>query len=391
MDRILIPFRQNKLLNSLFLSNIFVSFHYALVIYTNSSLLKIYFTESQISSLYVIGSILNVILLLNVSKILERISNYAFASLVILIELLAVFGLVFFSTPLLVAICFVTHLTAISVLLFSMDVFVESVSNDETITGSIRGTYLTITNIMIVLAPLSISFLIKGSDYSLVYIISSLLMIPLYFLIKKFKYVKEIKIHHIKIQQTVREYIKSKDLYNIFIAHTLLQLFYGFMVIYMPIYLQKYIQFSWSEIGVIFTIMLLPFVLFELPVGEMADDKYGEKEFLTIGFLIMGLFTLVISFLVVKSFWIWAVILFMTRVGASLVEVSTESYFFKKVTKEQTDVISLFRVSRPLALVLAPIIATVALQFISFQYIFVLVGTIMLIGTHYSLALKDTK
>ncbi|KND48786.1 MAG: hypothetical protein AB198_01040 [Parcubacteria bacterium C7867-003] len=391
MDRILIPFRQNKLLNSLFLSNIFVSFHYALVIYTNSSLLKIYFSESQISSLYVIGSILNVILLLNVSKILERISNYAFASLVILVELLAVFGLVFFSTPLLIAICFVTHLTAISVLLFSMDVFVESVSNDETITGSIRGTYLTITNIMIVLAPLSISFLIKDSDYSLVYIISSLLMIPLYFLIKKFKYVKEIKIHHIKIQQTVKEYIKSKDLYNIFVSHTLLQLFYGFMVIYMPIHLQQYIQFSWAEIGVIFTIMLLPFVIFELPVGEMADDKYGEKEFLTIGFIIMGLFTLIISFMTVKSFWTWAVILFMTRVGASLVEISTESYFFKKVTKEQTDVISLFRVSRPLALVLAPIIATVALQFISFQYIFVLVGIIMLTGTYCSLALKDTK
>jgi MFS family permease len=163
------------------------------------------------------------------------------------------------------------------------------------------------------------------------------------------------------------------------------------MVIYMPIYLEQYIGFNWSEIGIIFTIMLIPFVIFELPVGELADDKYGEKEFLTIGFVIMGFFTLVMSFITVKSFWLWSTILFITRIGASLVEVSTESYFFKKVDKSRTDVISLFRVSRPLALVMAPVVATVALGFIPFQYIFIVIGSIMIVGTHYSLALKDTK
>jgi MFS family permease len=167
--------------------------------------------------------------------------------------------------------------------------------------------------------------------------------------------------------------------------------FYGFMVIYTPLYLEKYIGFAWSEIGIIFTIMLLPFVIFELPVGELADDKYGEKEFMTIGFAIMGLFTLVISFITVKSFWLWAIILFITRIGASLVEVSTESYFFKKVNKKRTDVVSLFRISRPLALVIAPVIATVAFGFIPFKYIFIIVGSIMIVGTHYSLALRDTK
>ncbi|TSC70066.1 MAG: Uncharacterized protein CEO12_563 [Parcubacteria group bacterium Gr01-1014_46] len=391
MDRILLPFRQNKLLNSLFLSNTFISFHYALVIYLNSSFLSKFFSETQISALYIIGSLVNVLILLNASKILEKISNYRFATIVILLEFLAVFGLVFPTTALVAGISFMIHLSAISILLFNMDVFVESVSNDESITGSIRGTYLTITNVMIVLAPLSIAFLVKNGSYSLVYILSALLMIPMYFSIRKFKFIKEVKMHHIRVKETLSEYLVNKNLYNIFISHTLLQLFYGFMVIYTPLYLEKYIGFSWSEIGVIFTIMLLPFVLFELPVGEMADDKYGEKEFLTIGLIIMGIFTLIISFITLKNFWVWAVLLFITRVGASLVEVSTESYFFKQVKKEQTDVISLFRVSRPLALVLAPVIATILLQFISFQYIFIFVGIIMILGTRYSLALKDTR
>lgn len=391
MDRVLLPFKQNKLLNTLFLSNIFVSFHYALVIYLNSSFLSNYFEDSQISTLYIIGSILNVVILLNASKILEKVSNYKFSLYTIGIEFTAILCLAFTNSPFLIALSFITHLSAISTLLFNLDVFVESVSDDESLTGSIRGTYLTITNIMIVLAPLSISFLLANGNYSSVYILSALLLIPLYLIVRKFKHVNEAKMHHIEIQKTVGEYINDRNLYNVFVSHTLLQLFYGFMVIYTPLYLEKYIGFAWSEIGIIFTIMLLPFVIFELPVGELADDKYGEKEFMTIGFAIMGLFTLVISFITVKSFWLWAIILFITRIGASLVEVSTESYFFKKVNKKRTDVVSLFRISRPLALVIAPVIATVAFGFIPFKYIFIIVGSIMIVGTHYSLALRDTK
>ncbi|KKR45873.1 MAG: Glucose/galactose transporter [Parcubacteria group bacterium GW2011_GWA2_40_14] len=163
------------------------------------------------------------------------------------------------------------------------------------------------------------------------------------------------------------------------------------MVVYVPLYLEKYIGFSWTEIGIMFTIMLLPFVLFELPVGELEDRKYGEREFLTIGFVIMGLSTLFISFITLKSFWIWTTILFITRIGASFVEISTESYFFKHVNQEKPDVISFFRITRPLSFIVGPVIATIALQFMPFQYIFIVIGICMILGAHYSLALTDTK
>lgn len=389
MDRVLLPFKQNKLLNRLFLANVFVSYHYALVIYLNSSLLNKFFSETQISSLYVVGSIVNVLLLLNASKILEKISNYRFAIYSTIIEFLAIFGLFASSTPILIAIYFILHLSAISILLFNMDVFVESATFDESMTGSIRGAYLTITNIMIVVAPFSISFLVNDGNYSLVYILSALLMIPFYFSIKKFQLLKEMKMVHIKITETVKKYVGNKDLYNIFVIHALLQLFYGFMVIYTPLYLSKYIGFSWSEIGMIFTIMLLPFVIFELPLGELEDGVYKEREFLTIGLNIMGIATLIISFVTIKHFWFWAILLFITRIGASFVEISAESYFFKRVSKTETDVIGIFRMGRPLALILAPSIATVALGLIPFQYIFIVVGAIMIIGSKYSIALKN--
>jgi MFS family permease len=272
-----------------------------------------------------------------------------------------------------------------------MDVYVESVSKDKSIVGEIRATYLTIANATIVLAPIFIALIVTDSVYSYIYLLSSISILPLYFLIKKFNDVEYKPVAHMQIRQAVMDYMKDVDLYNVFVAQFILQLFYAFMIVYTPLYLQKYIGFSWSEIGVIFTIMLLPFILFELPVGELSDSKYGEKEFMTIGFVIMGLSTLFISFITVKIFWMWAAILFITRIGASFVEISVETYFFKKVDDTKTNVVSLFRVARPISFIIAPILATIAFQFIEFQYIFILIGLAMIFGTRYSMALNDTK
>lgn len=393
MDKLLLPFRQGKLLNTLFLSNIFISFHYALIIYVNSSFLDTFFSETQVSSLYIIGSIINTILLLNASRILAKIGIYKFASYAVFIEFLSILGMAVSTAPFLVGLFFLTHLVIISLLLFNMDMYIEEASKNEGLTGSIRGTYLTITNITIVIAPSLVALLLFNDNYSLVYLTSCLLMIPLYYFFKRLKDVPTPLVQHIKIKETLSEYIKNKNLYNIFASNFLLQLFYAYMVIYMPLYLhsEKYIGFSWPEIGLIFTIMLVPFVLFELPIGEMADEKYGEQEFLTIGFVIMGLSTLFISFVTVKVFWIWASLLFITRIGASFVEISSESYFFKQVNPDKSDVISFFRISRPLSFIVAPVLATITLQFIPFQYIFILIGSLMILGTKYSLAIEDTK
>jgi len=390
MDRLLSPFRQSKLLNTLFLSNVFLGFHYALIIYVNSSLLSNFFDETHISSLYIIGSVVTTGVLISASRILEKIGLYRFAFYTLILELLSTVGMFISSSPFLIGTYFLLHHVIISIVYFNMDIFIEKVSPDKTLTGSIRATYLTIANLTIIIAPTVVSFLVLGSYYGYVYLLSSLFIIPVFYLISKFKKIETGAQKHINVRETVATYIKNSDLFNVFISNFMLQMFYAYMVVYMPIYLSKYIGFSWSEIGIIFTIMLLPFILFELPIGEMEDAKYGEKEFLTIGLIIMGLATIFISFITVKVFWIWATVLFITRIGASFVEISSESYFFKKIDPEKSDMISFFRIARPLSFIIAPITVTIALQFIPFQYIFIFVGSLMILGVKYSLALKDT-
>ncbi|MEQ1499750.1 MAG: MFS transporter [Parcubacteria group bacterium] len=391
MDKLLVPFRQGKLLNTLFLANIFISLHYALIVYVNSSFLSNFFSETQVSALYIMGAVMEIILLINASKILQKLGSYKFITLTIILELLSLVGILSTTSSFFVSFYFLIHIFSVSLIAFNMDVFIEAISQNEESTGGIRGSYLTLSNIAFVLSPLIVAFIVTDSDYTFVYLLSATLLIPLFSLMKKLKKVSPPNIKHIDVRQTISEYTKDKDLYNIFFCQFTLQMFYSYMIIYVPIYLKNNIGFSWEEIGIMFTIMLLPFVLFELPVGELEDMKYGEKEFLTGGFAIMSMATVFISFVTVKVFWIWAFILFVSRIGASLVEISTESYFFKHVDKDKTDIISFFRITRPLSYIVTPVLATIALQFMPFQYIFIVIGGIVIIGAHYSMDLRDTK
>ena len=189
----------------------------------------------------------------------------------------------------------------------------------------------------------------------------------------------------------LKEVYQWKDIWNISVARFILEIFYVWMVVYTPIYLNQYIHLPWSHIGILFTIMLLPFALFEYPIGKLADKLCGEKEIITIGFIIMSLATVSISFITTQSFVLWAVVLFLTRTGASLVEITTESYFFKHVNSKDVQDIAMFRSSRPISYIMAPAIAGTLLFFIPHNYLYLILGIGVMFGIKYTLALRDTK
>jgi MFS family permease len=150
-------------------------------------------------------------------------------------------------------------------------------------------------------------------------------------------------------------------------------------------------KFSWQSIGSIYAFMLLPFVLLSYPLGKLSD-KLGEKNILIIGFLIGTLATLSIPLITLPVAWIFAIVLFFTRVGASTIEVMSESYFFKIVKEEDADEIAFFRNTRAVAFLIAPAIATLLLIFVpSFQYLFYVLGAVLLIGLWITLRMEDVK
>ena len=154
------------------------------------------------------------------------------------------------------------------------------------------------------------------------------------------------------------------------------------MVIYTPIYLASHLGFSWGEIGIIFAIMLTPFVILPFPLGKLSD-KIGERKMLMFGFAVTALATVSIFFITQHAVWVWALILFATRIGAAIIEIMSDTYFFKHITSANDEFIGIYRNSAPLSYVLAPLVAFVIFYFTpTFNYIFLVLGAIMFYGVY---------
>lgn len=136
-------------------------------------------------------------------------------------------------------------------------------------------------------------------------------------LIVFFKHFKDPRYTQIPLFPTLQKMWRTSALRYIFILNMVLRVFYAVMVIYMGIYLHTTLALSWGSIGIIFTIMLLPFALFEFPLGYLADKRFGEKEMLVVGLIITGVSTAFLPWITSTSIVVWSIALLMTRIGAS--------------------------------------------------------------------------
>jgi len=372
---------RNKKFLPIYLSSLLIAFHYGLVLYIESSFLETFFSQTETALLYCFGAILFLIFLLT-SETVKVVSAKKTFFVFVILEAIATSILAFSSSPTFIAFGFVLAQGAVGFLAYLMDVFLEKEMQNEATTGEVRGIFLTFANVAIMLAPLITGFLLSDGNYRKIFLASLLTLLPVLFL----RFDKQIEKHsmprnHGAIPTTLK--------LAIFLSF-ILQFFYAWMVVWSPIYLHQVIGFTWPVIGVMFSIMLLPFVLFELPLGELEDKMFGEKEIMAGGFLLAGIATASLSLIGGASFILWALVLFLTRTGASAIEISTESYFFKHVTGGDTSIIGIFRLVRPIALV-APLIGALFIKLVGFGPSFIVLGAILIFSAFVAMRLKDTR
>ncbi|MFA6339011.1 MAG: MFS transporter [Candidatus Paceibacterota bacterium] len=382
---------ENGFLLTLYIATFFLSFHYYFVFFINSTFLSTFIPDQYVGFAYAAAAIINVFLFLSAPKLLQRYGNFKFFMVLLFLEATSLLGLAFGKTLGIVAPLFLIHFATNPLLIFGIDIFLKKYSKEKNV-GRIRGVYLTMLNLPVIVAPFISGIILDKYSFSYLYITAFILVIPLFLLIYfKFKNFEDESYQEISIFKTLKKVGKNQDIFDIIANTFLLNFFYSWMAIYVPIYLVQFVHFTWTEIGIMFSIMLTPFVLFQYPLGYLADKKLGEKEILITGSIIAGISTLAIPFIRENNFILWTVILFATRTGASFIELGTESYFFKKIKKDDVNLISLFRMLRELPYIISPIIAFFVLAFLSFQYIFIVLGLLMLLGVYYAFALKDTR
>lgn len=202
---------------------------------------------------------------------------------------------------------------------------------------------------------------------------------------------KEAKYQYEKIGTAIRKTWLNKNLRGTFFIALLLQIFYNTAIIYLPIYLHQNLGIDWSQLGIMFSIMLIPFLIFEIPAGIIADKYIGEKEIWFFGFFVLILSLLLFFFVKTTNFWTWTIILFLSRIGAALIEAMRESYFFKLVDAKDVSFINVFRISKPLGYIIGPLIAIAVLAFLPIHYIFLIIAIISLSGFYFIYSIQDTK
>ena len=285
---------------------------------------------------------------------------------------------------------FILNTVFIALILLIFDLIIEHNTKQQN-EGEVRGTFLTFTNIALIIAPLVAGYMLSGGEYQDIYFMGALILIPFIFLIRNFKHFEDPEYHKINIWGTLSCIRGHKNLYNIFMTQFIMRFFFSWMVIYMPIYLHMEMGFSWSAIGTMTAIILLPYALLEYPAGRIADKYLGEKELLMFGFFLGGLATIYTSFITVASFLAWTVALFLGRAGMSLVEIMSESYFFKHVNEDDSNTIRFFRITRPVAYVIGPLLGTLIVAFMPLQYLWVVAGLILFSGILFARRIEDTK
>jgi len=375
-----------------YILSVLLTLHVAVPVFVNSTFLSLFLHEDVLGLIYSAGSILTILSLVAASYSLEKFGNYRTTMLLIAIQIMALLGLILWKEPMFLIFAFLIHFILSTVIGFNADIFLEKYSKDAS-TGATRGLAYSLMSISWVIAPLLAGFLIGDTEnYWLVYVTSILFLIPAVLVLKNALHgFKDSRYHHLSFYKDILDVVKTKDKRYIFLSGLMLKLFFAWMVIYTPIYLHQHIGFNFKEIGFIFAIMTFAYVIFEWPIGQLADKKLGEKELLATGFIVIAMATGYLSFITEANLLLWAFILFLTRTGAAMVEVTTESYFFKKIDSSDTDDIGFWRMLRPVAYLIAPLLVSPFLLIFDFQYIFLAIGIIMLLGTVFALQIKDTK
>lgn len=391
---------------SIYVVTFFTTLHYAFTVYVTSTILETFVGSVSVGAMYSFAAICSIFFLSSATYLERRfgLAKLTKATLLGNIVGTATIGVAaaalstgnytlingYPSLAILAVPAFFVLESAVLGMRVLIDTYLEHFSVNST-TGLIRATYLTVINLVFVFSPFIAGRLVDNYGHAMLFAVAAMFNIISYLVYAI--WMSKLPVAHFKhmgLVKTIRGLRHNRNISFILCSVFLLELFYVLMVIYTPIYLNTTLGFDWGTIGKIFSFMLLPFVLLQLPLGKIADKRLGEQEILIAGFLVAGIFTSALALTSSRSAVVWALLLFGTRVGASMIEVMNETYFFKKISDKDLALMSFFRHLAAIAMLVGPAISTLFVSFLPFHYIFLLMGLLMFSGVYFVSQIEDT-
>ena len=373
----------------------FLGFAFGITVALLAYIISSYFQEvigsDNVSIFYICIFSVILVLLFKLNRIIENVGRAKTLMILIVIQIGVLFALQFFEVSWIGAIFLMIYYVLYGIIWVVLDIILEAYSEDEK-TGRVRGAYLSVLNLGFLIGPLISTYLLDTYGFHIIFTITTVLYVLIFLAV--FVALNDIRGHVVKrnlsTKKIFHKFRSNKNLVHVYGASFALRFFYAAMVIYMPLYLRS-IDVSWSEIGIMFSIMLIPFSIIQYPAGILADKKFGEKEMLMIGFMIMALSLVFMYFFNEPSFVFWAMILFISRVGAALVESMLDSYFYKQINENDIAIINFFRTTRAVAYIVGSFFIGIILAFVDdLNLVFFAAFIILVLGIVFVAFLEDT-
>lgn len=381
---------EKKKVNLISFISFLMGFSQAMLIYVMAYYFKIAAGTEDIGIFYFISYGIILVVLLNLHKIVRKLGKSNVFYFSILISIICAVLLVFTNPSIWGMVILMSYIIFINLGWVSLDVILESFSTDK-MSGRIRGLHLTVINAGYLIGPFLSTEVLEKFNFHGIFVFllffNSLVLVLSLIGVRNVNHKFEARLN---VKDVLRKVFSRKDILKVYYIAFALDFFYALLVIYTSIYLLNQ-GMSWSQIGIIFTIMLIPFVILQYLVGFLADKKLGEKEMLVFSVIFMAISTGTIYFINSSSIWIWGMILLATRIGAAMLEVLRDSYFYKKIDGHDVDLINFFRTSMPVGYMLATGISFPLLLIFPLKSVFLLVSIIVLSALIPVFLLKDNK
>lgn len=374
----------------------FYALYYAIPLFLASTFLSSFVDERWFGLVYGISGVLSVFMAFEASKYLNILSNYRTSIGAMIGAFIATLGLAHVpnDAPLLAVTFFIIQQISLNLLWLCLNISLEEISKQNE-TGSVRGLFLTLTNLGILLAPMIAGILYNLYGFRGVYLTAAFFLLPLFWIhINYTRSIREPKYTDVSLTSTLRTLSKKADVFRIIIAQLVLASFYGVMILYSGLYITENTTITMDRfLAVIMPIALTPFVIFPYGLGKIADLIWGEKEILTIGLLIIGVICITIPFISSNSIVVWAFVLFMSRVGASFVESMASIYFYKKVHHSEAGLITLFNNVGSVSMIFVPVIASILMGVYGLPMgaLFTIIGIVALASLSIISKIHDTR
>lgn len=379
---------------ALSLGNFFCALQFFLVLYVLAPFLATFMPAEATGLVIAAGSLLTLLSFPFVPRLVRAVGARSLFLVLLALSFTALvllsFGPQLWSVVLLIAIfCAVQPLIA-----YLLDLLLEATVKAEEATGRLRTAFITCANLALVAAPLLVGFLLGSSNaYERLFLIAGLSLIPAFLLLCCVRIPKHASPHFASMRQVLTCLLKDKDVFAVGVANMTLQFFYHIAPFFVPLYLHNVLGIPWSELGWMFSVALIPFVVLEYPAGWLADRVFGDKEIMAIGFLFIGSAFAALAFVTEDTPMITLVItLLLSRIGAALTEATAESHFFRRVSEQDVDSVGIFRMLRPVAALAAPVVGSLFLVFTTYNVFFFVAGIgIVIVGIASALSIRDVR